>query len=412
MFSFMQAVKTVQIPYEPTNGVLSLLETFRTMVNYCIRVGLEKNVTSRLRLQSETYHQLSGFGLHTWYSLSAIEVATAILKNYRKTKRKRKIVRLPRATKLTAKLGNQGYKIVDGKLRIPIKPREYFHVPLHKRAARFLSDATLKLGSVTLTACTVSVVFSKTAEVTEPKSYVAYDTNERSIDGGYVKEGGELIVESHDLSNVSEIRHGYFERVRRIQRKYAKDRRVAKKIQRKWFTNQNNKVDTVLHQVSSAIVGQAKTREQGIILEDLKHIRKAVNRKALGVNNFNGKIQRISTHTKKLKRRLNSWSFHKLQGFIEYKALWEGVKVIKANPRNTSRVCAVCGCVMRDPKARTLECCGIDRHVNACLNMLKTQDERVRFALDRSAHVAVISPFNKAMSRSGEANPNGYQPQR
>jgi putative transposase len=408
----MLAVKVVQIPYEPTSDVLSLLEAFRSMVNHCIRVGLEKNVTSRLRLQSETYHQLSGFGLHTWYRLSAIEVATAILKNYRKARRRRQSVRVPRAMKLTAKLGNRGYRVFDGKLRVPTKPREYFYVPLHKRATQFLSDATLKLGSVTLTACTVSVVFSKTTETVEPRSYVAYDTNERSIDGAYVEEGGELVVGNHDLSSVSEIRHGYFERVRRTQAKYARDRRVAKKIQRDWFNNQNNRVNTVLHQVSSAIVRQAKTRQQGIILEDLKHIHATINGRVLDVNRFNGKTQRISIHSRKLKRRLNSWSFHKLQGFIEYKVLWEGVKVVKVNPWNTSRVCAVCGCVMRDPKAQALECCGVNRHVNACLNMLKTQDERVRFTLDRSAHVAMISPLNKAMSQSGEADPNGHQPQR
>ncbi|WXG43099.1 MAG: zinc ribbon domain-containing protein [Promethearchaeati archaeon SRVP18_Atabeyarchaeia-1] len=116
----------------------------------------------------------------------------------------------------------------------------------------------------------------------------------------------------------------------------------------------------------------------------------------------------ISTHSKRLRRRLNSWGFRKLQGFIEYKALWGGVKVVKVNPRNTSRVCAVCGCVMQDPKARTLECCGIGRHVNACLNMLRIQDESLWFRLDRSARVAVISPLRRAMSQSGEANPNGY----
>jgi hypothetical protein len=199
----MQAVRAVQIPYEPTSGVLFLLETFWNMVNCCIRVGLEKNVTSRLKLQGETYHQFGSFGLHTWYNLSAIEVATAILKNYRKAKRRQPNVHVPKATKLTARLGNQGYRVVDGRLRISIKPREYFYVPLHKRAAQFLSDATLKLGSVTLTDSTVSVAFSKTAEATEPKSYAAYDTNERSIDGASVKEDGQLAVESHDLSRVS-----------------------------------------------------------------------------------------------------------------------------------------------------------------------------------------------------------------
>ncbi|WXG42534.1 MAG: transposase [Promethearchaeati archaeon SRVP18_Atabeyarchaeia-1] len=408
----MQAFKAVQIPYEPTGDVLSLLEAFKTMVNHCIHAGIEKNVTSRLGLQHEVYHQLGGFGLHTWYSLSAIETATAILKNYRKAKRKRQDIRVPRATKLMAKLGNQAYKVVDGKLRIPIKPREYYYVPLHRRAAQFLSDAALKLGSITLAPCTVSVAFSKTAEITEPGRYVAYDTNERSIDGAYMRGCGELAVKSHDLSRVSEARHGYFERVRRVQAKYAKDRRVAWKIERKWFANQNKKVSTVLHQTSSAIVKQAKNNKQGIILEDLKHIRSAVNLKVLAVNNFNGRTQLVGRHSKKLRRRLNSWGFRKLQGFIEYKALWEGVKALKVNPRNTSRVCAVCGCVMQDPKAKALGCCGVDRHVNAGLNMLRIQDEGLWFRLDRSARVAVISPLRRAMSQSGEAIPNGNQPKR
>jgi putative transposase len=369
----MKAFKAVQIAYEPAGTVLSLLESFRNMVNYCIIVGLEKKISSRFRLQDETYSHLKDFGLHTWYSLSAIEAATAILKNYRKTKRRHQYAKAPRATKLMAKLGNQGYKVVDGELRIPIKPREYFYIPLHKRAAQFLSDAALKLGSVTLTDCMVSMAFSKNVEVDEPENYSAYDTNERSIDGASVGKGGEVIAESHDLSRVSKTRHGYFERVRRAQTKYSSDRRVAKKIQRRWFTKQNNKVNTILHQVSSTIVKQAKTKRQGIILEDLRQIRNSINKKVLGVNKFNGKIQRVSKHSMMLKRRLNSWSFHRLQSFIEHKALWQSVKVVKVSLWNTSRVCAVCGCVMQDPKAKTLECCGINRHVNACLNILKTR---------------------------------------
>jgi len=400
----MQAVKTVQIQYEATGSVLSLLEAAKDMVNYCIRVGLEKNITSRFKLSNEVYPYLRRLGFHTWYYLSAIEVAASILKNYRKVKRRQRNARVPRATKLMAKLGNQGYRVVDGKLRLPIKPREYFYVPMYKRAAQFLSDAALKLGSVTLTACTISVTFSKTAEITEPKSYAAYDTNECSIDGASLKEDKELVSESYDLSRVSETRHGYFERVRTVQARYSKDKRVVTKIQRKWFTKQNNKVNAVLHEVSSTIVRRAKDNDQGIILEDLKNICRAINKKVLAVNKFNGKTQRISKYPKRLKRRLNSWSFHRLQSFIEYKALWEGVKVVKVNPRNTSRVCAVCGCIMRDPKAKTLECCGISRHLNACLNLLKTQDEMLRFGMDRSANVAVIRPLKKAVSQSGEGN--------
>jgi len=228
---YVQAAKAVQIPYQPSEEILELLETFRDMVNYCIRVGL-KNITSRFKLSNEVYHRLNDYGLHTWYSLSAIEIATVILKNYRKTLRRKRDAKKPYAKRLMAKLGNQAYKVIGDKLRISIKPRQYFYIKLHKRALRFLSDATLKLGSITLTACTASVVFSKTAEVMEPKGYVAYDTNESSIDGAFI-EDGEVEAIRFDLSKAKEIRHGYFERTRKTQAKYSGDRRVSQKIQQK-----------------------------------------------------------------------------------------------------------------------------------------------------------------------------------
>jgi hypothetical protein len=87
-FGFVQEVKTAKIPYEATSNVFILLKTFRDMVNY-IRVGLEKNISSRLKLSKEVYPYLSGLGFYTWYSLSAVEIAASILKNNRKAKRKR-----------------------------------------------------------------------------------------------------------------------------------------------------------------------------------------------------------------------------------------------------------------------------------------------------------------------------------
>ncbi|KPV62383.1 MAG: putative transposase DNA-binding domain protein [Candidatus Bathyarchaeota archaeon BA1] len=114
---------------------------------------------------------------------------------------------------------------------------------------------------------------------------------------------------------------------------------------------------------------------------DLRNIRKSVNQKILRTNKFNGKLQRISKHSKRLKRRLNSWSFRRLQNFIEYKAKWEVVKVVYANARNTSKFCSKCGCMIK-PREQNCPNCGINRHLNPCINLLKTQDDRVWFALD------------------------------
>ncbi|MEM4311982.1 MAG: hypothetical protein QXX95_06305 [Nitrososphaerales archaeon] len=59
--------------------------------------------------------------------------------------------------------------------------------PITKRVKEFL-DAKLKLGSITLTTSILSVSFSRTVKVMEPKGYIAYDTNEKSIDGAYIED--------------------------------------------------------------------------------------------------------------------------------------------------------------------------------------------------------------------------------
>ena len=116
----VKALKCVEIPCNPPEEVIELLSVFRSMVNYCVHVGLEKGVTSRFRLTREVYHRLMEYD-HSWYVLSAIEVATAILKNYRKVKRRNPDVKVPRARRLMAKIGKQAIKIVDGRLRNTLK---------------------------------------------------------------------------------------------------------------------------------------------------------------------------------------------------------------------------------------------------------------------------------------------------
>jgi len=387
----MQAVKAVEIPYRSTEDVLKLLEAFKSMVNYCIHVGLKKNVTSRFRLSNEVYHELTKYGYHSWYVLGAIEVATAILKNYRKAVRKGKNVRRPIAKRLMAKLGNQAYKIVGDQLRIPIKPREYFYVKLHKRVLEFLSDATLRLGSVTLTACKVVMVFSKTARVTESRGYVAIDVNEDNVTA--VSSDGEVKV--FNLSKLKEAGYGYFERKRALQQKYHKDRRVLKKALSKLSENYRNKVSTMLHQTSTAIVKWCRKEGYGLIHEDLRGLRKSVNKKAKQFNRFNGKVQKVSRYSKKLKRRLNNWWFRKFLNQITYKTSWEGIKTIESKyTRGSSSTCPICGSKLMKYPNGLVECEKhglMNRHVVACLNLLRWE--------------AVVQP-RPLLVCSREASPN------
>lgn len=97
----------------------------------------------------------------------------------------------------------------------------------------------------------------------------------------------------------------------------------------------------------------------GIVMEDLKGIRKLYRRGNLQAKNY--------------RARMNSWSFYELQCQIEYKARWEGHPVIYVKPHGTSSKCSMCGHRLSEEN-RMVKClnCGltIDRDVNAAKNIL------------------------------------------
>ena len=84
-------------------------------------------------------------------------------------------------------------------------------------------------------------------------------------------------------------------------------------------------VNDILHKTSRAIVDEALENDSMIVLGKLKGIRK------------NGKGRRFN-------RKLNNgFPYHRLSQFVEYKARWLGIKVIKVSERNTSKTCHRCG---------------------------------------------------------------------
>ena len=395
----MKVMKAVRFQYSSNEELQSLFQTFRYMVNDAIRTAIKQRITSRFKLIKTVYQDLKRYGLHTHYILSACEVACAVIRN----KKRRKTPYIRRAF---LKLDNQAYKLQGNTLRIPMKPRQFIHIQLKmgKYQGELLSDPSLKRGSVTINSQRVVIAVSKIVESYESGGLVAFDTNEASIDGAEIHEG-KLSFKSYDLSAVKTLKHTYYAKRQGIQRRFCNDWRKSKGLQGRYHLNEKNRTDAILHKVSKQIVDEAKSKRLGIVLEDLKDIRRGVNKKKLGTNSLNGKEQRISVYTKSLKRRLNMWSFRRLQQFIEYKARWEGVPVSYVDPRFTSRKCPVCGCTV-EPNGHLTECknCGfkMNRHLLAALNILKRKDDSLRFELDSLPSEVMTCPLNKAVNRRKE----------
>ena len=79
------------------------------------------------------------------------------------------------------------------------------------------------------------------------------------------------------------------------------------------------------HCISKILVKKAKDTNSMIALENLSGIRERMTVR---------KSQRAKHH---------SWSFYQLRMFITYKAKLNGVSVVLVDPRNTSRMCRICG---------------------------------------------------------------------
>jgi len=157
-----------------------------------------------------------------------------------------------------------------------------------------------------------------------------------------------------------------------IRKKYFKKRSV-KGIKKK-FRVMGDKEKRIMkdfdHKISRKVVDYALQNKLKIVMEDLKGIRTGARREN-GVRRGNGFRAR--------NRVVNSWSFYRLQQFIEYKAKERGIPVERVNPHYTSQECSYCGILgMRSRdlfvcKNRNCQSFNISRHadVNAAYNVGK-----------------------------------------
>ena len=283
------------------------------------------------------------------------------MKGWRKRVKKGEGDSAPRVKKLFVKLHKSLFKFTDDRLRITIRAKEYVWLDLRygNYQRKFINEwknRRVQIGEIIITPEKVIVPFKKEVELIETKSWLAIDINETNVTGAS-SDGNFFVI---DTSEVKRIRHVYFEKRRKIQSGIKCGKR-RKELLAKYGRREKNRVKDILHKVSKTIVEFAKIRGCGIILEDLKGIRKRID------------------YGRKLNRRLhNGWSFRKLQYYIEYKGKLNGILVMYVNPRNSSSLCPRCGRRLSPKGQRVVFCsdCNImmDRDFVACLNLLKTKN--------------------------------------
>ncbi len=348
-------MKSVKQPFQPTPEILQLMETFKQIVNDCIRIGLDNNTSTMKKLCNLAYKQLTSYDVISYYKLCAVSHAAGILANRKKSIKRGFHPRQPHATKLLL-VSCYGFKIADGVLKVPLGNRQFLDIPLNNYVKKVLSDSSLKICSFTLTADSLSICYSKEVIEIECNSTEGVDRNLRNLTVG----NGKSMVQ-YDLSKTVDIA----ENTRSIMRSFKRnDVRVRKKLYTKYGKRRKNRINQLLHHVSKTVVNKAKESKTAIAFEDISHIRKLYQR-----GNYQGKSYR---------GRLNGWSFAEIKRQIGYKAAWEGLPIIqltKSETQGTSQLCPRCGkkITQVDRKTRQLWCdhCKrwMDRDVVGAMNL-------------------------------------------
>ena len=100
----MRVLSSVSQPFVADERLSSTMDTFRQMLNECIRVGLAENKTSFMSLRYACYLKLKDYKIASAYKNNAISRASGILSNYKKLLKKGK--RVEKAVLLEANLNN------------------------------------------------------------------------------------------------------------------------------------------------------------------------------------------------------------------------------------------------------------------------------------------------------------------
>ncbi|MHB1907895.1 MAG: IS200/IS605 family accessory protein TnpB-related protein [Nitrososphaerales archaeon] len=319
----MLARKSIKQSYTPSHRVLDRMKEFRQMTNEAIRIGLANDTSNMKRLCSLSYKELKRYNVRSCYKLCAISKAAGILASRKKSIKRGFETKNPYLKK-SILVSCYSFRIVNGKLRIPLGNRKFEEIPLVKHTLKILSDPTLKVNSFTLTGSSLSLCISKGVEELVPLDAVGIDRNLRNL-----TVGNRSKVTYYDMSKIIKIGETTKDIVRSFRRN---DVRIRREISSKYGTRKKNRVQNILNKISKNVVQRALENKQAIVFEDIKYIRSLYRK-----GNYQGKDYR---------RLMNNWPFYEIKRQIEYKAEWLGVPIIhltKKETRGTSLECPSCG---------------------------------------------------------------------
>ena len=311
---------------EQVAKIEATLKAFADGCNYA-NLAVKPNVTNKVAIQSLTYEQL-----RQQFELSAnlaVRACARVAANRKTAKAKGKPVRVfqPTSADYDARIfafrekdWTVSLTLVGGREHISMLLGNY---QIGKLKGRKPTSATLAKHRDGL----YYIHIQLTDEVPDPiksDNVIGVDFGRRSI--AVTSNGDEW-----DGKTIQKVRDKFANVRASVQKKSTKGTRSSRRRCRRLLKRLSGKEQRfqswLNHNISRAIIDQAKSQKAIVAIENLTGIRDRTN---------------TQPRNKTERRRSNSWAFYQLRFFLEYKGIQAGVEVVAVPPQYTSQTCKEC----------------------------------------------------------------------
>ena len=336
-------IRTLQIKLLPDDdqkqAIIDTLVKFNSACNFVSKVAFEKKLYNKVFLQRIVYRDIrEKFDLA---SQLAIRVTAKVVETYKADKDHFHEFRDYGSIVYDQRI--LGFKGVDevsvsttnGRILIPMTIGKYGQIPLER--IRGQCDLVRK-----------NKLFYLMVAVEFPEEPYIEPGNIMGVDMGITNIAVDSTGKYYSGDHIRDVRDHHADlrsRLQAVGNNHA-NRKSAGRHLRKLSGKESRFARNTNHVISKEIVKEAKGTSSAIAIEDLSGIG-------------------MGTTVRKGNRYIhNSWSFHQIRSFIEYKAREAGIPVIAVDPHNTSRESPNCHTTDRKnrPERSRFRCisCGIE----------------------------------------------------
>jgi len=317
--------KVEAVAPEGGEGLLvEFLKVYRDAVQLIVNEiwGLNR-VLSTKQLHNMFYSKLRKSGFRAHHVSEIYKRAREIVKATKRNSDSKPVLK-----KLTAKISTYDYKVDFNTktLKLAVLSDRWVELKLkwYKHLDKYL-DGSWRLGEIQLSyregKIYIYLTFNKEVQLRELKAIMGVDVNFNNITYTIIDLGGNLVsmgvIPFRGLARALHLK----KLAEKLQGKYPKSWRFmkwARRVRARWLRRARNVLTDSSHYVAKKIVEMAGEYNAVIILEDLEKLKNSV------------KNARLSWES-------HLWCYRKIQTYIEYKALLEGIRVVHTNPKGTSK---------------------------------------------------------------------------